>query len=149
MRLNEILTSTEKSLTCKALIVTFKKLKTFYHFFKTISIFQTFSRSEKLLGENNFETFSRIQDSVQTLMTETANAEYPRSQTHKGTLLLALQTQDTYSDLELLPLPCNFTYISKKDMNVNNSLCVLGIIYAGCLNGVINKLTECLVASCK
>ena len=67
----------------------------------------------------------------------------------KGALLLALQTQDTYSDLGLLPLPCTFTYISKKDMNINNSLRVLGIIYAGCLNGVIDKLTECLVASCK
>ena len=83
------------------------------------------------------------------MSTETKNTEYPRSQTRKGILLIALRTQDTCSDLELLPIPCNYTYIFKKDMNVNKSFCVLGIIYAGCLNGVINKLTECLVASCK
>ena len=140
----------KKKSTCKALIVTFKKTQEFLTFFSRLYLyFPHFFQVRKIVGQNNFRTFSRIQDSVQTLITETANAEYPRSQTHKGTLLLALQTQDTYSDLELLPLPCNFTYISKKDMNVNNSLCVLGIIYAGCLNGVINKLTECLVASCK
>ena len=45
-----------------------KKLQTFYHFFQTLSLF-----SRLFLGlENwfaNFKTFSRIQDSVRTLLT--------------------------------------------------------------------------------
>ena len=49
------LTGMKKNLICKVLIerLTLKNLKTFYLFFKTvfISIFQTFSRSRKLLGK--------------------------------------------------------------------------------------------------
>ena len=44
------LISRKKNFTCKALIVTFKK--TFYNFFPGLfSVFQTFSRSGKLLGK--------------------------------------------------------------------------------------------------
>ena len=104
-KIEKDLTSTKKKFTCKALIVTFQKTQEFLTFFSRLYLyFPDFFQVWKIVGQNNFRTFSRIQDSVQTLITETANAEYPRSQTHKGTLLLALQTQDTYSDLELLPL---------------------------------------------
>ena len=57
------LTNRKKNFTCNALFVA---LKTFFTIFPDfISIFQTFSRSRKLLGK--FQDFSRIQDSVQTL----------------------------------------------------------------------------------
>ena len=65
-------THKKKHLTCKALSVhvTLKKLKTFYHLFKTLALFSRLFPGLKNCWAN-FKTFSRIPDSVRTLCTLT------------------------------------------------------------------------------
>ena len=65
-RLNKIWTK-RKKLTYKVLVVALKKkLKTFYHFFQTLSLFsRLFPGLESCWA--NFKTFSRIQESMRTL----------------------------------------------------------------------------------
>ena len=55
----------ENKYTCTALIVTFKKTQEFLTFFSRLNLyFPDFFLVWKIVGQNNFKTFSRIQDSV-------------------------------------------------------------------------------------
>ena len=65
-RLNKIWPSRKKIHFWRTCCTALKKLKTFYHFFKTLPLFsRLFPGLENCWA--NFETFSRIQDSVRTL----------------------------------------------------------------------------------
>ena len=70
----------DKKFTYKALVVALKKTQDFLPFFQTLSLFSRLFPGRKNCW-TNFKTFSRIQDSAQTLETPFWNEEFLYSKT--------------------------------------------------------------------
>ena len=101
-KIEQDLTQTKKKIIYKVLVVALKKkveknVKTFYHFFQTLSLFsRLFPGLESCW--RNFKTFSRIQDSVRTLI-------LGREKIDHGKRELLTPPQNDISRHTLVPMP--------------------------------------------